>query len=354
MSELTVHAPVSIAFSLPGFVHRDVAIILVGAMANWILFGILWVQVYFYYLTANLKDRKDHRKDHRKAHRFLNLVVFLELSVETVQTVAVTHDVFKFFTIGFTDPVVINQVGTAWYSVPLMTGLIACLAQAVYCYRVAAFTKSRYWAALIAMFSMCEFGAAITVAVQTKHATLLTRVLGTEVSLITIGVSTFLPRGYTFRTAPKCGPSLSPAADMGSERAGTPHPELAGVDPTHSPKLKKRDTGLQDTHNIIKRLVRLSIETGSITASLSGISLALVYLPHHPPYYQVAALILAKTYSNSMIALLNSRVKVTANAPAAAAPVWNETEELDHSTRRSSGIEFARVEETGSSSAYTV
>lgn len=40
-------------------------------------------------------------------------------------------------------------------------------------------------------FSVCEFGAAITVAVQTKRATLLTKVLGTEVSLIAIGVSAF-------------------------------------------------------------------------------------------------------------------------------------------------------------------
>ena len=60
-------------------------------------------------------------------HRFLKLTVFLELSLETIQTVAVTHDVFKFFSVGFTNPVVINQVGTAWYSVPLMTGLSAFL-----------------------------------------------------------------------------------------------------------------------------------------------------------------------------------------------------------------------------------
>ena len=60
-----------------------------------------------------------------KDRYFLKLTVFVELFLETVQTIAVTHDVFKFFTVGFTDPAVINQVGTAWYSVPLMTGLSA-------------------------------------------------------------------------------------------------------------------------------------------------------------------------------------------------------------------------------------
>ena len=52
--------------------------------------------------------------------------------------------------------------------------------------------------------SVCQLGAAITVAVQTKHATLLTRVLGTEVSLITIGVSVFSKyhEPIHFRTVP--------------------------------------------------------------------------------------------------------------------------------------------------------
>ena len=67
---------------------------------------------------------------------------------------------------------------------------------------------------------MCQLGAAITVAVQTKHAVLLTRVLGTEESLITIGVSTTLFRGYFFRIAPKYLPSLSHVIDMGNEWAG--------------------------------------------------------------------------------------------------------------------------------------
>lgn len=55
-------------------------------------------------------------------------------------------------------------------------------------------------------FSMCQLGAAITVAVQAKHATLLTRVLGTEVSLITIGVSASLPEDTYF--APRLTVSL--------------------------------------------------------------------------------------------------------------------------------------------------
>ncbi len=53
----------------------------------------------------------------------------------------------------------------------------------------------------------------------------------------------------------------------------------------------------------------------------------LVFLPGHPPYYAAASVIVAKMYSNSMMAVLNSRVKPVSNASASAAPIWNESVE---------------------------
>lgn len=50
------------------------------------------------------------------------MIVFLELLLETIQTTAVTQFAFHFFTIGFTNPTILNDVGTEWYSIPLITG----------------------------------------------------------------------------------------------------------------------------------------------------------------------------------------------------------------------------------------
>ena len=62
-----------------------------------------------------------------------------------------------------------------------------------------------------------------------------------------------------------------------------------------------------------------------ITTALSaGALLVLPYLPGHPPYYELAASIAAKTYSNAMMAVLNSRVKGVSNVGACRAPLWNE------------------------------
>lgn len=62
---------------------------------------------------------------------------------------------------------------------------------------------------------------------------------------------------------------------------------------------------------------------GIIVASFSIITMALAYIPGEP-YYQIGILILAKMYSNSMIAALNSRMKVVSNSPSGSSPSWNE------------------------------
>lgn len=55
--------------------------------------------------------------------------------------------------------------------------------------------------------------------------------------------------------------------------------------------------------------------------------MALSYIPGDPPYYQVTIVVLAKTYSNSMIAALNSRTKVISYSPSGVSvhPSWNES-----------------------------
>ncbi len=62
-----------------------------------------------------------------------------------------------------------------------------------------------------------------------------------------------------------------------------------------------------------------------IPALTAGTLVTLVLLPRHPGYYVVASAIVAKTYSNSMMAVLNSRVRPVSNASASAAPLWNES-----------------------------
>ena len=64
---------------------------------------------------------------------------------------------------------------------------------------------------------------------------------------------------------------------------------------------------------------------GVISASFSIITMALAYIPENAPYYQVGIHILSKMYSNSMMAAVNSRIKVVSNSPSGFPPSWNES-----------------------------
>ena len=83
--------------------------------------------------------------------------------------------------------------------------------------------------------------------------------------------------------------------------------------------------------------------------------MALVFLPGHPFYYAAASVILAKTYSNSMMAVLNSRIKPVSNASPSAAPLWNESVESIKSIHWIAGTqptyEFRRNSEISISSS---
>lgn len=87
------------------------------------------------------------------------------------------------------------------------------------------------------------------------------------------------------------------------------------------------------------------------SASFSIITMILALLPGHPTYYQIAILILAKMYSNSMLAFLNRRKRVVSNSGPDSPPSWNESvvEPVDLSEMGATqGLEFRRDESLGS------
>lgn len=90
---------------------------------------------------------------------------------------------------------------------------------------------------------------------------------------------------------------------------------------------------MPETHTLITNIIRLTVETGSLTglefffgrlirslllflllATISVISLMLSYLPGQPSYYRTTVSVLAKLYSNSMMVVLNSRMRVSSGS----------------------------------------
>jgi len=90
---------------------------------------------------------------------------------------------------------------------------------------------------------------------------------------------------------------------------------------------------MKSTQVLLKKIIRLVIETGTLTgtllcplrditneksitlaAAIAIITLVLASLPSRPLYYTTPAEILAKVYSNSMMVVLNNRMRIRTDA----------------------------------------
>jgi hypothetical protein len=90
---------------------------------------------------------------------------------------------------------------------------------------------------------------------------------------------------------------------------------------------------MKSTQVLLKRIIRLVIETGTVTgthsylpyditnempitlaAAVAIINLVFAVLPTHPSYFTAPSEILAKVYSNSMMVVLNSRMRIGTDA----------------------------------------
>ncbi|KAG6815130.1 hypothetical protein H0H93_010865 [Arthromyces matolae] len=75
-------------------------------------------------------------------------------------------------------------------------------------------------------------------------------------------------------------------------------------------KLLRSRTGDYDqTDNILVRIVRLTVETNTATASIAiAVLVCLLAIPHNPSISMAPAYALGKLYSNTLLAIFNNRI----------------------------------------------
>ncbi|KAJ6503138.1 hypothetical protein DFH09DRAFT_1375519 [Mycena vulgaris] len=75
-------------------------------------------------------------------------------------------------------------------------------------------------------------------------------------------------------------------------------------------KLSTVDTAFPQTRVLLSKLIRLTIETGSVTALATLTSLALFYASPNRSYESVPAFIIPELYANTILAVLNARIRI--------------------------------------------
>ncbi|KAF8883458.1 hypothetical protein BD779DRAFT_873040 [Infundibulicybe gibba] len=240
-------------------------------MFNWWIFGILIIQCYIYRLNFQNDDK------HLKA------LVYTLLFLETVQTMLSTADAFHWFAFGFGNMDSLAEYFLANFDTPILGSIIALIVQLVFCGRIWALSQSKILSGVIALFSVAQIVGGIGIGVVNQKLRI---------------VVNFQDRGLVYIILWLGGSAITD--------------KLIAVSLTYL-LLKSRSRAKQ-ANDIILRVVRLTVETNTLTATMAIVALSTMVIPSIAPpkttIFMCPCYILGKLYSNTLMTMLNNRTFV--------------------------------------------
>ncbi|PBK63158.1 hypothetical protein ARMSODRAFT_963378 [Armillaria solidipes] len=241
---------------------------LINRFLGLILYGILCDQVYIYYISFP-KDNLASK-----------MVVYVLWLTETVETVTNMIDTFDTFCYNFGNISELNDIHLTWFTIPILSGFVGCIAQLFYAWRMYKFSKKTRWLCIIlSVIAFTQFAAAICCGIQTRNSGHYSNLQ--KNSKVRVTVMIWLGGSVLCDTAiALCMAYL----------------------------LSRAQTGLKSTRILLSRLIRLTIETGTATAAIAALDMALFLAYPNNNYHTVPANCLVKMYSNTVLAVCNSRM----------------------------------------------
>ncbi|KAK0194314.1 hypothetical protein F5146DRAFT_1119572 [Armillaria mellea] len=270
----------------PVYPIPDTRFQIVGCLLNWGLFGTLSVQlcmllrVIFWQRILNAFSLDPYYLAFPNDRRLLKNLVYGIYVIESVQTILVAHDTFATFGYGFGDMDALAKINFFWLTVPIMSAVAACFGQGFYAYRIFILSKSRIIPILVICISSISFVAAIISGVYCFKAGTTTK-LNNRKTYIAVGLS--------------CGTST--LCDV-----------IIAICMTYY--LMCSTTHFCRTRTLLTKLIRLTIETGSVTAIVALLSFVLFIVFPNQAFYMTPALIVPKLYANAVYMVLNSRIRI--------------------------------------------
>ncbi|KAK0485596.1 hypothetical protein EDD18DRAFT_673532 [Armillaria luteobubalina] len=256
---------------------------IVGYLLHWGLFGTLSVQLYLYYL-AFPNDKQ-----------FIKYLVYGIYIVEFAQTIFLTHDAFAMFGYGFGDLDALTDIHFYWLFGPIMSAITACAGHTFYAYRIFILSKSRIVPIFVICICLTSSVAAIITAVYLFEAGKITKINNRKTS-IAVGIW----RG---------GSAL---CDI-----------IIAICMTYY--LMRTNTCFRRTQIMVTKLIRLTVESGAVTAIGAILNLILFFAFRDQIYYITLALIMPKLYANSVYMVLNSRIRIMGGRDTYTSPTDMET-----------------------------
>ncbi|PIL27264.1 hypothetical protein GSI_10409 [Ganoderma sinense ZZ0214-1] len=219
--------------------------------------------------------------------------VYMIFATEWLQTILITDDAFNKYALHYGDVNNLVKLRLAWFSVPVLGGIVSAAVQLYYARRIWLLSKSNVLAGVIAVLSLAQGAAGIASGILVKNRP-ASQASSQDKSLPAISVSLRYREYNAFVHA-----------DTPDQRRikGTPACSLA--QPT--PQLLRTRTGLKHSDTMVMKLVRLVIESGTLTATVAVVAVVLFAALPGTVYYEFPSLILAKLYANTLVTSLNNR-----------------------------------------------
>ncbi|KAK0493068.1 hypothetical protein EDD18DRAFT_429764 [Armillaria luteobubalina] len=281
--------------------------LIVAYLLHWGLFGTLSVQlctvlgIALHEAVSNSFSLDLYYLAFPKDRRFTKYLVYGIYIVELAQTMLVTHDAFAMFGYGFGDIEALTNMHFDWLTVPIMSGFVACVGQVFYAYRIFVLSKSPIVPLFVTCVSLTSTVAAIITGAYSFEAGNVLKLNNRRTS-IAVGIW--------------CGASA--LCDI-----------IIAICMTYY--LMRSDTGFRRTRLLVTKLIRLTVETGSVTgmyfetpatftivakitsptsAVVALLNLILFFGFPHQTFYGTPALIMPKLYANTVYMVLNSRIRI--------------------------------------------
>ncbi|KAI0929976.1 hypothetical protein AcV5_006804 [Taiwanofungus camphoratus] len=225
----------------------------------------LVVQVYFYHLWF--------------PHDAIALKCFVYgiLAYETVQTGLVTAVAFDVYVYGYGNMTALVNFHNTWFSVTIMCSVISAAVQCFFAWRIWVVARSRVLLAVILFLSVGQMCVGI--------------VGGSKLRVVD----------------PSAASSSSVTPIISTWLAGAALVDVI-IAIAMTIQLLKAKTGIPYTDALVNRIIRLVVETGTLTATIAVLDVIFFTVLNKTLLHECPALILAKLYANTLVTNLNNRV----------------------------------------------
>ncbi|KAI9453626.1 hypothetical protein BJY52DRAFT_1396831 [Lactarius psammicola] len=253
---------------IPPNIEEITAPRMLGVLWNWTLYGVLIVQLYVY--SYNFPEDRT----------LLKLLVYSVFLVETLQTALSGADMYYWFVSGFGNMDHLASAYVSAFDVPIIGSIVSLTVQFFFVYRIWILSGRSSWflCLIICLSSTAD-------AVAAFYGGIYTFVLGKFASgrMLKILALTWLS-----------GNALSDIL-------------IAGLMLYHLGR--RRKDGYFSNH-ALSRVVRLTVETNVLTATVGIIALVTVAVFPDKTWFTCPMAILGKLYSNTLLVSLNNRISI--------------------------------------------